>query len=364
MLHHFFGRAGKAPDEVTSQDVFAWAYGTGVSGKQPSSITIGARIACLSSFYRFLIRMKVVSSNPSDALERPKVTAGAARGLSGEQIHRLPDVVPATPVGLRDRAIILALVFTGRRRAEVFGMTAGSISVENATVFYSYRGKGGKAGKRELPRPACEATCTWLECVGKAGIGHQRTLAMGRRRLGPGDGFRSGGAEREVGAEPVLERSQAVDLTMLQPDESLWSATRGGRGITSGTFYTNPRCYLKNAGLPSAACTSSGTRRRSCIVTPGSRSKTCPGSSIHSSLAVTTTYLRRLEGQEDRSWSKVAEGRSGSSLSRRPASGFTSSELAEATTATARCSRSQAATFCLVATLSGPRFWRQTQVRS
>ena len=27
----------------------------------------------------------------------------------------------------------------------------------------------------------------------------------------------------------------------------------------------------------------------------------------HSSLAVTTTYLRRLEGQEDTSWGKVAE---------------------------------------------------------
>jgi hypothetical protein len=27
----------------------------------------------------------------------------------------------------------------------------------------------------------------------------------------------------------------------------------------------------------------------------------------HSSLAVTTTYLRRLEGQEDLGWSKVAE---------------------------------------------------------
>ena len=27
----------------------------------------------------------------------------------------------------------------------------------------------------------------------------------------------------------------------------------------------------------------------------------------HSSLAVTTTYLRRLEGQEDKGWDKVAE---------------------------------------------------------
>ena len=75
--------------------------------------------------YLVLIRMKVVSSNPCDALERPKVTAGAARGLSGEQIHRLLDIMPATLVGIRDRAIILTLVFTGRRRAEGLGHDGG-----------------------------------------------------------------------------------------------------------------------------------------------------------------------------------------------------------------------------------------------
>ena len=116
MLNDFFGRGGKTPDQVTGQDVFAWAYGTGLSGKQPSSVTIGARLGCLSSFYRFLIRMKVVASNPCDALERPRVVAGSPRGLSGEQIQKLLSVVPETPVGLRDRAIILTLTFTGRRR--------------------------------------------------------------------------------------------------------------------------------------------------------------------------------------------------------------------------------------------------------
>jgi hypothetical protein len=71
MLRDFFGRTGKTPDEISSQDVFTWAYGIGLSGKQPSSITIGARLACVSSFYRFLLRMKVVPSNPCDALDRP-----------------------------------------------------------------------------------------------------------------------------------------------------------------------------------------------------------------------------------------------------------------------------------------------------
>jgi site-specific recombinase XerD len=70
MLQHFFGTVGHPPDRVTDQEVFAWADSPGLSGKAPSSITIGARIACLSSFYRFLIRMKVVASNPCHAIER------------------------------------------------------------------------------------------------------------------------------------------------------------------------------------------------------------------------------------------------------------------------------------------------------
>ena len=35
-------------------------------------------------------------------------------------------------------------------------MTAGNISLEGG-VFYTYRAKGGKTGKRELPCPAFEA---------------------------------------------------------------------------------------------------------------------------------------------------------------------------------------------------------------
>ena len=50
MLHLCFGHAGKTPDEVTSQDVFVWAYDTDLSGKQTGSNTIGARVACHSSF--------------------------------------------------------------------------------------------------------------------------------------------------------------------------------------------------------------------------------------------------------------------------------------------------------------------------
>ena len=35
MLQTFFGSLGKTPDKVTAQDVFAYAHGVGLSGKQP-----------------------------------------------------------------------------------------------------------------------------------------------------------------------------------------------------------------------------------------------------------------------------------------------------------------------------------------
>jgi site-specific recombinase XerD len=68
MLQDFFGRASKPPDKVSAQEVFVWAHGKGVSDKDPPPITIGARMACLSSFYRFLQRMDIVLSNPCDKL--------------------------------------------------------------------------------------------------------------------------------------------------------------------------------------------------------------------------------------------------------------------------------------------------------
>jgi site-specific recombinase XerD len=264
MLQEFFGRAGKVPDEVTSQDAFAWAYGPGLSGKEPGPVTIGARLACLSSFYRFLIRMKVLASNPCDAIERPRISPSTPRGLTGDDIRRLLAVVPETPVGLRDRAIILFLTFTGRRRSEVLGLTVADLSFDGSTCFYAYRGKGGKIGRRELPQPAVEALSAWLAASGR---------------------------------EPAT----------MAADDSLWPDLRHGRGITSGTFYANLRRYLRKAGLPLSGVHvlrhSAAKLRRDA----GESVEEVSRFLDHSSLAVTTTYLRRLEGQEDRSWAKVAE---------------------------------------------------------
>jgi integrase/recombinase XerC len=209
MLDHFFSGIGKSPDQVSPPEVFSWAHGIGLSGKRPSSVTIGARIACLSSFYRFLIRMGLTQSNPCEAIERPKTVAGHARGMTAEEIQKLLAIIPESPSGLRDRALVLTFVFTAGRRAEIIGLTAGNLIREGDAVMYTYRGKGGKTGKRELPRPAYEAIVVALQAWGK-------------------------------------------QLDTMAPDESLWPSACNPNGLTSGTFYGNLQRYLKKAGLPRA----------------------------------------------------------------------------------------------------------------
>jgi site-specific recombinase XerD len=263
MLDHFWSGIGKPPNQVSPPDVFSWAHGIGLSGKRPSSVTIGARIACLSSFYRFLIRMGLLVGNPCEAIERPQTIPGHAKGLTAEEIQRLLAVIPTTPSGLRDRALVLTFVFTARRRAEIIGLTVGNLIREGDTVHYEYRGKGGKTGKRELPHPAYEAIVTQLAAWGK-------------------------------------------DLATMAPAESLWPSANNPRGLTSGTFYGNLQRYLKKAGLARSGVhvfRHSGAKLRRDV---GESVEDVSRFLDHSSLAVTTVYLRRLEGQADTGWAKVA----------------------------------------------------------
>ena len=262
MLWHFF--RATTPDQVTPAVVLAYAHGIGLSGKPPSPVTIGARIACLSSYFRFLIRMGLVNSNPCDLVERPRVSPSPARGYSAEEVRRILDVVPNTIAGHRDRAILLVFVLTGRRRSEVMGLKASDITIEDSTVYYSYRGKGGKRGRRELPKPAWEAI--------------RRTLA-------------------DCGKE----------LATMDPDESLWQAGASPKGLSGSTFYARFRRYLVAAGLKPTGLHilrhSAAKLRRDA----GESVETVSAFLDHSSLAVTTTYLRRLEGVEDHSWERVAD---------------------------------------------------------
>jgi len=257
LLRDFFGLARKTPELVVPPDVFAWAHGVGHSGRHPSPGTVSSRISAVSSFYRFAIRMGLLTSNPCDALERPKPRPPSPRGLSADEVRRLLFAIPDTTVGRRDRAIVLTLALTGRRRSEVMNLTSGDITVEDGIPYYRYRGKGGKRGRRELSGPA-------------------------------------------FGAIERMLRDRGTTLDGLPAEANLW-------GITASTFYSRFRNYLDAAGLPPSGLhvlrhTAAKLRRD-----VGQSVEEVSAFLDHSSLAVTTTYLRRLEGSRDEAWARVAD---------------------------------------------------------
>ena len=96
----------------------------------------------------------------------------------------------------------------------------------------------------------------------------------------------------------------------MHPSDSLWPNGTTGRGIASGTFYGNLRRYLKAAGLPLAGVHvfrhSAAKLRREA----GQSVEEVSRFRDHSSLAVTSVYLRQLEGDRDTSWQRVADSKS------------------------------------------------------
>jgi integrase len=92
----------------------------------------------------------------------------------------------------------------------------------------------------------------------------------------------------------------------MEPSASLWQAGVGSRGITGATFYSRFRRYLRAAGLAPSGLHilrhSAAKLRRDA----GASIEAVSSFLDHSSLAVTSVYLRRLEGETDRTWPDVA----------------------------------------------------------
>ena len=92
----------------------------------------------------------------------------------------------------------------------------------------------------------------------------------------------------------------------MEPHASLWQAAARPSSLTSATFYSRFRRYLNAAGLPPTGLhvlrhTAAKLRRDA-----GVSIEAVSSFLDHSSLAVTSVYLRRLEGETDASWWDVA----------------------------------------------------------
>lgn len=110
--------------------------------------TIARRLSAIRSLFAYLGRERGMATGPAAIVATPKLPARLPRTVPNDLLDALLDSPdPATPAGLRDRALLELLYATGARVAEVAGLDVGDVDLAGGAIRVT--GKGDK--QRILP---------------------------------------------------------------------------------------------------------------------------------------------------------------------------------------------------------------------
>jgi len=115
-------------------------------------------LSAIRSFYRFLVRTGVVTSDPTADLKSPSLWRTVPHALTGEEVDALLAAPDAdTMLGLRDRAMLETLYATGLRVSELVSLTVDRVRLDPG--FVRVVGKG----RKERLVPLGGAAAAWIE---------------------------------------------------------------------------------------------------------------------------------------------------------------------------------------------------------
>lgn len=127
--------------------------------EQGASPRSSARLlSSIRRFYRYLLRERQISEDPSARIDAPKLGRALPKSLTEEEVERLlaaPDV--GKSMGLRDRAMLEVLYASGLRVSELVSLTLPQVNLQQGLV--KVIGKGNK----ERLVPLGEEALNWLE---------------------------------------------------------------------------------------------------------------------------------------------------------------------------------------------------------
>jgi site-specific recombinase XerD len=149
--------------EVTTQTIIG--YLATLTDRNLKRTSVISHLNALRQFFAYLCRQKQLDHNPTLKIEVPKPQR-TLKNVSTEaevrQILAVPDL--RTPVGIRDRAILELLYFTGLRRQEAVNLNLTDIDLENGQVFV-YQGKNAKDRVVPLGETAAQFVDVYLKLV-------------------------------------------------------------------------------------------------------------------------------------------------------------------------------------------------------
>ena len=122
------------------------------------------KLVPLRGWFKWLTRTAQIPANPAADLELPRRLKRLPRVvLTAAEVERVMAAIDlATPVGLRDRAMLEVLYATGMRRMELARLETSDIDSERAVILIR-EGKGGKDRLIPLGSRALHWVGVWLE---------------------------------------------------------------------------------------------------------------------------------------------------------------------------------------------------------
>jgi integrase/recombinase XerD len=129
------------PRSVRRGDVQSYLRELRLRGLSPRSTA--RALASLRVFFRFLRQEGITRDDPTAELEAPRVERSLPKAIPAAEVERLlraPDV--ATPLGLRDAAMVEVLYATGLRVSELIGLTLEDLHLDLG--YLRCRGKGSR----------------------------------------------------------------------------------------------------------------------------------------------------------------------------------------------------------------------------
>ena len=208
---------------IRPHQVAAWRDQLATQGLTNSSIR--RKLTVLRSLFSYLQTYGYVGANPahSDFVTAPAAPRdGKTVGLTPEECRRLLDAPSTeTPLGIRDRALLAVLAYTGCRVGEIARLRVGDYQHSVGHRVLQVTGKGGKERRVPVHPESAERLEAWLDV---AGIRNQMAGPLFRPAKCSRDAGKSGFALRPMTRRAVqaLVKGYAGNL-QLDPHVSVHS---------------------------------------------------------------------------------------------------------------------------------------------
>jgi len=146
-------------EDATREDVVDFL--SSLYKEKLDSRSVARYLVSLRGLYKFEMMEGRVNTDPTENLESPKIRSSLPTYLRVDEVDKLlqaPDV--ATPIGLRDRAMLEVLYSTGLRVSELLNLRIADIDMRMGCV--RCIGKGDKERLVPIGRKALEAVEVYL----------------------------------------------------------------------------------------------------------------------------------------------------------------------------------------------------------